>query len=332
MSDLKLLLFKSHLRLDLIDIGVDKIIKKIAEECNNYIENTKTHSKHSVSFREEVYVLFTHLGKHSWCSENFWNMAEKRNTNIISIIRKWITYVQKELHSNLDQMSETELQSKIYKNFITRLYLDSGLICPNPNITQCSSHINGTQLLNCFLQTVEDTIYSFFTIHFEEPKQNNDNSHQYQDVKRSYEKEPEIEYNNYHHKEQTSESEPKYNRSYNEPVDSYNSSSSRNSYDFQDKNDENSASSSRNPYDLQDKNNDIDHAYGINDSNSDVERAVNAGLLLRTNTVPKQTGTTIKLTHYRRKPEQKKTKKKKSKRRKDKYDPLSLNDSSDEDY
>lgn len=308
--DLKLKIFKSHLRLNLIEIGIDKIIKKVAKECNNYVENTNSNSKHISSFQEEVFVLFTHMGKHTWCSEDFWNMVEKRNTKVITIIQDWIQYLHKQLHSTHRQLTESDLHTTLYKNFVTRLYLDSGLICPNPKITQCSSHIGGTQILNCFIQSIEDTIYSLFptttpTSENTEIRNNDEKqkSHveQYQDFKNS---------GSHYNIEQTTENEPKYNSSY-----KLNEHSNPNGME------------PSNPYDVEPPN-----PYDFQDTNSDVDRAKLSGINLKTNDKPRQTGTVIKLTHSKRLSEKKKKQKKKSKRRKDKYDPLSLDDSSDDDY
>lgn len=166
--------FKSKLRLGSIKYDVGKVMKIIASQCNQHMSNYDKHNpmKNNASHEDEVYTLFGNLSKNKQFSDHFWNKFDKDN-QMIQIIQKWIHWLQQScfkdyIPNDQLQMSVNNLQFKIYKNFTNQLYLDNWLICKQPK--QISTHMHhGNKILDIFIQSVEDTIYSLFSTEQKQP-------------------------------------------------------------------------------------------------------------------------------------------------------------------
>lgn len=121
-------IYVSKLRLEMEP--TDIILKRLITEC--YTTNTQ--------------LLFSSLAEQG---RKFWHAFP----NAMIIIMEWANQLSDHLSTNV-QFFEEDLKTKIWKNFLCRLSLDSWLILGK------GQHSHGNKILKIFMLVVRDIIYS----------------------------------------------------------------------------------------------------------------------------------------------------------------------------
>lgn len=128
MFQVKENIYISKLRLEMEP--TDIILKRLITEC--YTANTQ--------------LLFSSLAEQG---RKFWHSFP----NAMIIVMEWANQLSDHLSTNV-QFFEEDLKTKIWKNFLCRLSLDSWLILGK------GQHSHGNKILKIFMLVVRDIIYS----------------------------------------------------------------------------------------------------------------------------------------------------------------------------